>query len=296
MPTSRASDGALLHYDVLDDASPGTRSARGTAIVVLAGGAARHPSYLGDLAGLSSEHRLVVPHLRGVGRSPAPALAESGAYWRQAADVESLREHLGVERLVVVAHSAGARTAISYAAQHADRMGGLLLVTPPAEYLVDEPSDVDALLDARRGEPELDAALIALAQGPDVTTEDSFNAWHQTVAPVGYAAWTAVERAHAGVGRWSLAAARAYFSVDPPADLATRLRSVTAPVLVLAGAQDCLAGVAPVVALAALFSNASAVVIDRCGHYPWVEQPEAFRAAADPFLRALDHSVSVSDG
>jgi len=34
--------------------------------------------------------------------------------------------------------------AIAYAAQFADRVAGLLLITPPADYLVDEPSDADA--------------------------------------------------------------------------------------------------------------------------------------------------------
>jgi len=101
VPTYAAADGTPLHYDVLGS-EPGR-----CPVVVLAGGAARHPSYLGDLAGLGSFRRLVVPHLRGVGSSPAPAVAEAGSFWRQAADVESLRVHLGGERVTIVAHSAG---------------------------------------------------------------------------------------------------------------------------------------------------------------------------------------------
>ena len=192
MPTYAAADGALLHYDVI-----GTERGLGRAIVVLAGGAARHPSYLGDLAGLASEHQLVVPHLRGVGRSPAPTLVETGSFWQQAADIDSLREHLGVQRLIVLAHSAGTRVAIAYAAQHPDRVAGLLLLTPPAGYLVDEVSDVGALVDDRRGDPSFDAALVAFSAGPEGSTDGSFNAWQQLVAPMGYAAWTGVEQAHA---------------------------------------------------------------------------------------------------
>jgi len=75
--------------------------------------------------------------------------------------------------------------------------------------------------------------------------------------------------------------------VDPPADLAARLSDVTAPVLVIAGAEDCSAGVAPVTALAKLFPASEVVVIDRCGHFPWVEQPTDFRQAVDGFLRTL---------
>lgn len=46
MPTYRGADGALLHHDVLGESST-------SPPIVLAGGAARHPQYLGDLAGLS---------------------------------------------------------------------------------------------------------------------------------------------------------------------------------------------------------------------------------------------------
>ena len=40
-------------------------------VIVLAGGPARHPVYMGDLAGFGENNRLVLPHLRGVGKSPA---------------------------------------------------------------------------------------------------------------------------------------------------------------------------------------------------------------------------------
>jgi len=52
-----------------------------------------------------------------------------------------------------------------------------------------------------------------------------------------------------------------------------RLRHVTAPELVVAGAEDCLTGVARAVALAQLFARSEIAVIERCGPYPWAEQP-----------------------
>jgi pimeloyl-ACP methyl ester carboxylesterase len=280
VPTYSAADGATLHYNVLGDVST-------DPVIVLAGGAAQHPSYLGDLAGLSSRRRLVVPHLRGVGNSPAPSRTEAGSFWRQAADVESLRLHLGLERALIIGHSAGTRLAIAYATQFPRRLACLLLITPPADYVVDEPSDAAVLIDTRRGEPAFDAAIAAMeaGPGPDVD-DDTFNAWRQTVAPTGYAKWGQVERAHARAGQWNLAAARAFFSVEPPDDLALRIGDVTVQTLVVAGAQDYATGLAPVTALADLFPNGRAVVIDRCGHHPWVERPAAFRRAVDPFLDA----------
>ena len=88
--------------------------------------------------------------------------------------------------------------------------------------------------------------------------------------------------------RYSLAAARAFLAGETPAGVRDRLRAVAAPTLVLAGAQDGSVGVAPVLAAAGLFPRGEAVVVEDCGHFPWVEQPAAFRAAVDPFLsRAL---------
>ncbi|WP_155368479.1 alpha/beta fold hydrolase [Catellatospora vulcania] len=277
MTTYFGSDGATLHYDELNHGD-------GSPVIALAGGAAMHPRYLGDLAGLGDTRPLILPHLRGVGRSPLPESAETASFWRQAEDVEQLRVHLGLDRLLLLGHSAGTRLAISYAARYPDRLAGLVLVTPPAGYLVDEPSDTPAMIDARRGDPVFDAAVAAWATGPGTHDDAGFNAWYRLVAPLGYAAWGEREQAHAATALYSFAANRAYFSVEPPADLAQRLGEVTAPVLVVAGAQDCSAGLAPVRALCGLFPAGEFAVIERCGHHPWVEQPAAFRAALHGFL------------
>jgi pimeloyl-ACP methyl ester carboxylesterase len=286
MPIFTGSDGASLYYDDLHhEASDSKR----LPVIALAGGAALHPGYLGDLARLGDDQRLIVPHLRGVGRSPLPSSVELASFWRQAEDIERLRVHLGLERVLLLGHSAGTRLAISYAAQFPQRLAGMVLVTPPAGYLVDEPSDTQELIDSRRGDPAFDAAVTAWAAGPDIHDDAGFNAWQQRVAPLAYAVWGEREQAHASSAQYSFAANRAFFSVDPPQDLAARLDDVTAPVLVVAGAQDCSTGLAPVTALAKLFPAGELVVIERCGHHPWVEQPTAFRDAVDEFLRTLPH-------
>lgn len=278
-------DGAQLHYDLLggDSASP---------LIVLAGGAARHPEYLGDLAGLSGHHQLAVPHLRGVGRSAAADLS-MGSWWHQARDIDRLRASLALNRCAVVAHSAGTRLAIAYAAQFPDRLAGLALITPPASYLVDVPSDAPALRAARMAEPPFAAAVDASDAGPDTSSDETFNAWQQAIAPLCYATWNEPAQDHARTGRYALAAARAFLADDPPADLTGRLRDVRAPVLVIAGAQDTITGTGPVVAVAGLFPDGRAAVIEHCGHMPWFEQPAAFRAILDPFLAGVEGRLTA---
>jgi pimeloyl-ACP methyl ester carboxylesterase len=280
MPTYSGADGASLHYDVLG-------TGFGSPLIVLAGGAARHPAYLGDLAGLSEHRRLVVPHLRGVGRSKAADIAQLGSRWQQADDIDRLRRSLNLDRCTLVAHSAGTRLGVAYAAGYPNRLAGLVLITPPASYLVDVPSDVSALLATRLAEPAFADAVAARQAGPDPSSDDTFNDWQLAIAPLCYARWDDAEQAHARCGRYSLAANRAFLGGDDPADLVDRLHTVRAPTLVVAGAQDAIAGVEPVLAVADLFPDGRAVVIEDCGHTPWVDQAAQFREAVIPFLAEL---------
>jgi pimeloyl-ACP methyl ester carboxylesterase len=272
--TYTGSGGAELHYDELNAGEEPT-------IVALAGGAARHPSYLGDLAGLPA--RLMVPHLRGVGRSPLPQDTERASYWRQADDLDRLRVALGLERLNLLGHSAGTRLAMAYALQYPERLASLVLITPPAASILGVPSDADELIAKRRGEPEFDAAVDAWERGPGAADDDGLTAWYAEAAPMSYAVWNEAARKHTAEGRVSYAANRAYFSVAPPEDLARRLATVAAPVMVMGGAEDCGTGIAPVAALAELFPDVTYAVVSGSGHYPWVEQPDAFRAEVERF-------------
>ena len=286
MPRYDAADGTYLHFDELsfDELSPRSPGSDSAPLIVLAGGAARHPSYLGDLAGLSDEHALVVPHLRGVGHSPAPTALPSGSYWHQADDIERLRQHLGLESLTVIAHSAGTRLALAYAVRFPQRLARLVLITPPALHLVGTASDIEALAARRNGDAVFNDAFALLSAGPPTDNEGAFTDWMQRTAPASYARWGAAERTHSMLGRWDLPAAKAYFTVDPPVGFVQQLAGVSTPVLVVAGAEDCLTGFAPVLALARLFSAGEVSVIDGAGHYPWVEQPRQFRRAVDGFL------------
>jgi pimeloyl-ACP methyl ester carboxylesterase len=256
-------------------------------VITIAGGPARHPQYLEDLAGLGDQNPLVIPHLRGVGRSPAPEDGDRGSFWRQAEDIDRLRVHLGQQRSVLAAHSAGTRLALSYAAEFPDHVAALVLITPPAAYMVQAESDSEHLARVRGEDVVFRDAWTLMTAGADVENNASFNAWQVAIAPAGYAQWGEREQAHAASGEWNLAAALAYLAAPVPEDLPARLAALEAPVLVIAGAQDALTGIAPVKALAGFFTDGRLEVIEGCGHYPWVEQPAAFRMAVDPLLQTV---------
>ena len=121
MPRFASYDGTEINYRVLGYGAP---------VVCLPGGPGRAAEYLGDLGCLVGSRRLVLLDPRGVGGSADPADAASLGVDRLVDDVESLRAHLGLQRMDLLAHSAGAVLATLYTAAHPRRVSRLILVTP----------------------------------------------------------------------------------------------------------------------------------------------------------------------
>ena len=62
------------------------------------------------------------------------------------------------------------------------------------------------------------------------------------------------------------------------------LKGYSAPVLVLDGKQDVL-GIETTQFIVSSFSNAHLVLIDQCGHYPWIDNPAPYFTQIETFLR-----------
>lgn len=271
MPTFTSYDGATLAY---------REQGSGEPVLVIPGGPAQDVDYLGDLGGLAagSGRRLVMLELRGTGASPAPDDTE--AYWcgRIVGDVEALRRHLGVNEIVVLAHSAGASVALQHLAQHPERVARLVLVTPSTRALdlVPDEREIAAAVRRRSAEPWFEDAAAALEVDP-ATPESS-----RAVAPFSYGRWDDACRAHAAAEeeqRNPVAAAAFYApgSCTPEATCAA-LRTVQAPVHVIIGGLDLVPGVAHGRRLAELIPTGDVRVVEGAGHLPWVDEPERFVA------------------
>ncbi len=186
MPYFCAHDGTDLAYHVFGEGIP---------VICLPGGPMRDSVYLGELGGLSAHRQLIVVDLRGTGQSAIPENAASYRCDRLVDDVEALREHLGLDRLDLLAHSAAANLAALYVTRYPERVSKLVLVTPSTKAVgiaaSGEARREIALL--RKDEPWFEAAFAALeAIVAGHATDDRWKA----IEPFFHGRWDAAAQAH----------------------------------------------------------------------------------------------------
>jgi pimeloyl-ACP methyl ester carboxylesterase len=271
-------DGTEIGYRVLGDGAP---------LVCVPGGPGRTAEYLGDLGGLDKSRQLILLDPRGVGLSADPADPATFRVDRLVNDVESLRVHLGLDRMDLLAHSAGAVLATLYAAAYPEHLSSLILVTPGLAAV-----DVDgteekfrAALERLAAEPWYPAALVAMEK--IIAGDQSLEAFRAS-RPFYYGRWDEGARAHAtiGVAERHMAARKGFFAgaaFDAPATRAA-LKKLTAPVLLYAGDLDPMVTPAVVRKAAPLFNDATVAVQPEAAHFPWVDDPAAFAGAVASFL------------
>jgi proline iminopeptidase len=274
----RAADGTELAYHVQGEGAP---------LICVPGGPMRDSAYLGDLGGLSGYRQLIMLDLRGTGKSATPADPVSYRCDRLVDDVTALQDHLGLARVDLLGHSAGANIAVQYATRHQRRVNRLALITPSGRAVRLEP-DVAMrreVVRLRRGERWFEQAAASFERtAADAGTEEDWKA----MAPLFYGRWDSAARAHdAAEEKQSNEDAAGAFAADgafDPAGTRAALAAFGAPVLVLAGDLDLQRPPAVAAQFAALFPAAQLVVQPGAGHYPWLDDARWFVSAVTAFL------------
>jgi pimeloyl-ACP methyl ester carboxylesterase len=70
-------------------------------------------------------------------------------------------------------------------------------------------------------------------------------------------------------------------------DLTKQLKQVSAPALIVGGTDDLFNPVAWSVRLHLCLPNSKLLLIEDCGHFPWLEQADVFNAQVPQFLEAI---------
>jgi pimeloyl-ACP methyl ester carboxylesterase len=152
----KTADGRTLSYHKMGNDGP--------VLVCHPGGPGFSSLYFGDLAGLWERFSLVLLNPRGTGGSGRPADSRAYQIEDYVADVEELRAHLGLEKILLLGHSHGGVVAQVYAARHPDRVERLVLASTLARFGAEQERAMREGMDKRSGQPWYPDAVAALEE------------------------------------------------------------------------------------------------------------------------------------
>jgi proline iminopeptidase len=271
MPSLTTADGRTLAWRELGS---------GPVLVCHPGGPGCSSMYFGDLPELAAQRTLVLLDPRGTGGSDRPADPSDYDLEQYVADVEAVREHLGLERLDLLGHSHGGFVAMAWAGAHPERVGRLVLASTAPRF-------IDEIRDAQRqrvgshhGQPYFDDAMQALQahQRGEYADDGELGELRRResplFAPVGTdpGAIAAVGEALGRAGTNADALRHFNERVAGTMDLRPQLARVAAPALAIGGDQDSFTP--GLLEAATVLLEPTVVVLPGHDHFPFLEGPE----------------------
>jgi proline iminopeptidase len=278
-----ARDGIDLFYKIVGPAD-------GEYVLILSGGPGEDISSMQGIAHeLGKKYRCIMWEQRGTGRSKLPRYDSStinlNAYMD---DIEALRKQLQAEKFIVIGNSWGMILGLAYAGTHPDAVRAVVTIgSGPItfEYL-GVFSDNQYV---RLGPGELEVRDFWKEPSREAAEPDRASFERLRAATVAYffdrkkALQMAAEL---DPKDYNFRVPPAFLKAEGKYDIRPKLKTITAPVLLLQGRQD-LAGEANVCEARSLIKNSTLTFIDKCGHMPWLEQPEQTWKIVDDFLAHL---------
>ena len=244
----------------------------GPALVFAHGLGGNHLSWFQQMPVFRDRYTCITFSHRGFFPSDAPLNPD--AY---ADDLLALIDHLGLDRIIIVAQSMGGWTAVNFALAHPARLRAMVLASTSGPI---DPRQTTAgpALDAwnaeagRRHTQEI-ATGVHPAMGLRGAAEQ----------PAMHFLYRAVDELSAGLDKEAIRASLTAGRTRPPADLA----GIAAPTLWLTGDEDFVfpSLVAPLMAEA--MPDARHVAIPAAGHSVYFERPAEFNRVLEDFLADL---------
>jgi proline iminopeptidase len=204
-------------------------------------------------------------------------------------DLDALRNVWGFESINIVGHSWGGLLGMYYAARHPERVERLVLVdpAPPNTELMlqsyhvligrptrQEPHRLESLYDSEAylaGDPSTHNEAMRLSEGVTFHVPKARDAYFAVIS-------------------FDATSARNMVAISGPAramklniTVEANLPAITCPTMIIYGDHDFIVDAAPQL-IHDLIPNSELVVVPDSGHYPFIEQPEAFTRALRRFI------------
>jgi proline iminopeptidase len=261
----------------------------GPPLVLHPGGPGCSGAHFGELPELAAERTLILLDPRGTGDSERPADRSDYALEAYAADVEDVRERLGLDRLDLLGHSHGGFVAMTWAGTHPDRVARLVLANTAPRF-------TDRIRERRmervaehRGQPYFEDGVAALMEQQAGNYSND-----QELADLYVRAGSVLVSPGEDLGPIADAFIRSGFNADAlkhfnehlaaTMDLRPLLPRIDAPTLVLTCDRDAFAPGAE--EIAAELPDATLATIPGADHFAYVE-PEHRKAWSRAVLNFL---------
>ncbi len=262
----------------------------GDYVLVLSGGPGEDIDSMQGVADeLGKKYRCIMWEQRGTGRSKLPRYDSStinlNAYME---DIEALRKQLHTERFIVVGNSWGMILDLAYAGTYSDPVRAVItLGSGPitSEYL-GVFSDNQS---TRLSSCEIEVRDFWREPSREAADSDraAFERLRAAASAYFYDRKKALQMAmELNPKDYNFRVPPAFLTAEGKYDIRPKLKTILAPVLLLQGRQD-LAGEANICEGHSLIKNSTLAFIDKCGHMPWLEQPEQTWKIVDDFLAHL---------
>jgi pimeloyl-ACP methyl ester carboxylesterase len=271
-------DGLQVHYKVVGQGEPDIVLLHGFAASVFSWRKVMEP--LGNVGKVVAFDRPAF----GLTERPMPGdwTAESPYSPEAQADLTvALMDELGMERAILMGHSAGGTIALLTALRYPERVQALVLEDAAVYERSGTPDWMQPLLGSAPMQcigPLLVRSIVVLGEAgirqawhePDKITVELLSGYKKPLQAENWdrALWELVLASH-------------------PLDLDGRLDEVSVPVLVITGENDRIVPARNSERLASELPTAGLVVIPNCGHVPHEECPHLFVAAVNEFLEGL---------
>jgi proline-specific peptidase len=280
MESFRTADGRTLSY---------RREGSGPIFVCHPGGPGFSSRYFADMTGLGEHFTLVMVNPRGSEGSDPPEDVRAYRTEDYVSDLDELREHLGLERMLLLGHSHGGVVAAAYAATHPERVEKLVLASTLARFAEEHDRAMKDGMERRIAEPWYEDAREALEreEAGDFEDDEELRELARREFPFYFAHFGEAERDFLDwLGEETPNGDPLHLfntEILKTFDLRPDLPKITAPTLVITGELDFITG--PVCAADfATIPDQRTVLVEDCGHFILYEQRDRFRDEVTAFL------------